>query len=219
MAHATLDIQAVSIDKVHPNTWNPNVQDERTFEATKESLDHFGYIAPVIVRPHPTREGEFEIVDGEHRWRALTEQGHDGTIDVVVGAFTDQQAKRLTVILNETRGSADKVELAKLFDSLDMDAADLIIGLPYTDEELDGLLKLADFDFDHFAGGSGQGEAPDPDDQWASIHVRVPMAVMPLWEDARQRAEKIAEGEPHGNVAVRNGLALEVIIADWMNSA
>ncbi len=74
MARKALKIQTVEVGKLHPNPWNPNRQDARTFEAERESIRNYGFIDPVTVREHPTINGEFEIIDGEHRWRAATEE-------------------------------------------------------------------------------------------------------------------------------------------------
>jgi len=54
-----------------------------------------------------------------------------------------------SLLLKETRGSADKIELAKLLEDINNDLGiETIIGLPYSSNELDELIKLADIDWD-----------------------------------------------------------------------
>jgi hypothetical protein len=141
----------VKASKLHPNTWNPNKTTHRQQQAIGESLDFHGQLLPLIVRPHPELEGEYEIIDGEHRY---IEAAHntDAEIDVnIVEGLTDAEYKRLTIVLNETRGQADKIELAALLSELDKAMGnDLMTALPYDPGELDELIKLADYDWDSF---------------------------------------------------------------------
>ena len=76
----------------------------------------------------------------------------DAKIDVnIVEGLTDAEYKRLTIVLNETRGQADKIELAVLLSELDKTMGnDLMTALPYDPGELDELIKLADYDWDSF---------------------------------------------------------------------
>lgn len=200
-----------STDIVHPNPWNYNKQSDRVQEATRESIAQFGFIDPVTVRPHPDLKGQYQIVDGEHRWRAAVDLGVE-KIALAVINVTDVEAKKLTIILNETRGSGDKVDLASLIAEISDELGDdLVTGLPYSDEELEGLLKLTEFDMGGFA--AAPDPVVDPLDQWETIHIRVPAAVVELWERARENVE---DGEPHSDLPVRNGLALESILADFL---
>lgn len=149
-----LSIQHVALDKVVPNPWNPNRQNERQFEAEVESIADNGFIAPILVRKLGMR---FEIIDGEHRWKALRKIAEDGiegkgnipslveslTIPAIVLAVDETQAKKLTIIMNETRGRADIGELTKLLQDLAVNLGDdLLTGLPYTQSQLEELMNM-----------------------------------------------------------------------------
>lgn len=131
-----VDLRVADLD---PNPWNPNVQSEIVSRATRESIEHFGFVAPVAVRRSAT-EGRYEIVNGEHRWREATDLGHD-TIPAVILDLTDAQAKKLTVVLNETTGDPDVVRLGQLLVQME-ELDDFRVGLPYSDEELEHLLLI-----------------------------------------------------------------------------
>lgn len=148
------------MEQVLPNPWNPNRQTERQFRAEVESILDNGFLLPIIVRPSLSG---WEIIDGEHRLRAMreiVESGEKGVgnvpdlvgrgvIPAVVVDLDDARAKRLTVILNETRGRADTASLAALLAEIQPEFGDdLLVGLPYTGTELDGLLQMTDFDWD-----------------------------------------------------------------------
>lgn len=209
-----LDTCVVPIESLHENTWNPNRQSERAFEAEKESITEFGFIDPVTVRKHPKKKNAYEIIDGAHRVRAMRELGHEDISVNVIEASTSE-AKRLTIILNETRGAPDRIDLATLLVDLrdEIGEESLLVGLPYSKDEMDGLLKLPDFDFNQFEKNETESEN---DEAWKTISVRVPESVFNLWEEARDKVEEMGNITPNDTTAIRNGQALEALIADWM---
>lgn len=171
-----LEVRRVPVAALHPNPWNPNKQDERTYAAERESIREHGFIDPVLVRPHPDHLGEWQIIDGEHRWRAAQDEGAT-EIDIIPRAFTDTAAKKLTIILNETRGNADVALLGKLIADLstELSPEDLRLGLPYSDAEMKHLLDVGKLDWDQFKPGGDL--PPDPgggggDDEGHAVTLR-----------------------------------------------
>lgn len=118
---------------------------DRQQEAIAESLNEYGQVLPIIVRPHPEIEGEYQIIDGEHRFNISKQSICCNIIDA-----NDVTAKKLTIVMNETRGEADKIELASLLAELSKETDDLLTALPYSQDELNELVKLADVDWDQF---------------------------------------------------------------------
>jgi hypothetical protein len=159
-----LELINIKHSDIVPNDWNPNKQNERAFEAEIESITDNGFVQPVTVRKHPTMKGKYQIIDGYHRWLALQKIFADKSLQTaplksivttqelpcVVLDVTDAQARKLTIILNETRGRAELGELGILLESIQVDFGDdLIRGLPYSQGQLDDLLSLAEFDWDN----------------------------------------------------------------------
>ena len=159
-----LELINIKHSDIIPNDWNPNKQNERAFEAEVESITDNGFVQPVTVRKHPTQKGKYQIIDGYHRWLALQKIFADKSLQTaplknivttqelpcVVLQVTDAQARKLTIILNETRGRAELGELGILLESIQVDFGDdLIRGLPYSQGQLDDLLSLAEFDWDN----------------------------------------------------------------------
>lgn len=145
-----LEIVDLPVGEIDPNPWNPNKQSEKVARAERESIQRFGFIDPVTVRPHPEQEGRWQIIDGEHRWREASSLGHT-TIPAVVLPLGEAEARKLTVVLNETRGEADVVLLGALLADLKrLDEDSFADALPYTDGELEHLLSLGDEDWDRF---------------------------------------------------------------------
>jgi hypothetical protein len=158
-----LEIVYLPTEKLHPNPWNPNQQNPGVARALAQSLDAYGHIAPVSVREHPEVAGEWQIIDGEHRWREAVRRG-DATVPCVVLDLDEAQARKLTVILNEVSGDADVALLGKLLvqlQDLDLPEGELGVALPYSDSELEHLLSLGREDWDEFHGRLGAGNDGD----------------------------------------------------------
>lgn len=132
-----------------PNPWNPNKTTKRQQAALSESLNEYGQVLEIVVRPSPTETGKYQIIDGEHRYEELP----DTVFANVIHGLPDADAKKLTVILNETRGAADKVELAQLLAEIDKELGGgekAMAALPYDEQEYLELIKLAEHDWDNY---------------------------------------------------------------------
>ena len=140
---------AVEKAKIHPNPWNPNQMNPRQQDAVAESIETYGQVLEILVRPHPEIPGEYQIIDGEHRFNI----SGDTVYCNVVENLSEADAKKLTVVMNETRGSADKISLARLLADLEPEFGDLAAlnqGLPYEENELKELIALAAVDWENF---------------------------------------------------------------------
>jgi len=63
--------KSVPIEHVHPNALQPRQEfDPEALKALSASIEENGVLQPILVRRHPERAGEYEIVAGERRWRA-----------------------------------------------------------------------------------------------------------------------------------------------------
>lgn len=131
----------IKTSQLSPNDYNPNKTTERIDEAIRKSLQHYGQVLEILVRPDPDNKGKFIIIDGEHRFNHADKEVY---VNVVHG-LNENDAKKLTVILNETRGKADLIELSELLSQLndELDTEELKTGLPFTEEELSNLLEIA----------------------------------------------------------------------------
>jgi ParB/RepB/Spo0J family partition protein len=158
----------VPIEHLEPNPWNPNRQSDTIQKAERESISTYGFIDPITVRANPLHEqGEsdapWQIIDGEHRWGAAQDL-ELAEVPIVVIKVDDSTAKKLTIILNETKGESDLPSLgALLADIRSSEDEGFEIALPYTKAELDNLLSLADVDWSAYErsngddGGNGDG--------------------------------------------------------------
>lgn len=111
-----VDVVSLKIDKVEPNPTNPNELPEDKMDTLKQEIRESGFKQPILVREKEDSSG-WEIIDGEHRWRALRELGADSIPAVVVEAG-DDEAKIGTISMNLLRGEFIPIKLALLLADL-----------------------------------------------------------------------------------------------------
>jgi len=151
--------QKIDIKLITKNPWNPNQMDKKTLKAEKESIEKYGVVAPIIVRP---LKNKYQIIDGEHRYIVCSELGYKLIPSVIIDGLENKDAKKLTIILNETKGSNDKIELGKLLGELEKDFGDnLKIGLPFNDDDLNDLIEFGNVDWDKYETGNKGDIAQD----------------------------------------------------------
>ena len=141
MKKEDLKVHDWDITQIYPNSWNPNMTSKRVDEAIRESIGTYGMVDPITCRRHPELDGALQIIDGEHRLEACKEMGFK-TVPVVVLDINDANAKKLTIIANETRGRAEKTSLSQLVAEIaeELDADQLMLGLPYYEDELENMI-------------------------------------------------------------------------------
>lgn len=113
------ELKTVPIDQLEPNSWNPQAEDEATFNRLREEIRKVGYIEPVKVVP--LENGKLRIIGGEHGWRAAMAEGLE---DIPVIILTDSKwkdedlQKFVTVRLNVIHGKMDVEKFAKLYNEM-----------------------------------------------------------------------------------------------------
>jgi ParB-like chromosome segregation protein Spo0J len=206
----------ISKSLLDPNPWNPNRTNPRQQQAISESLATYSQVLDLIVRPSPDNPGRYQIVDGEHRYDALA----DDVYVTVLHGLSDGDAKKLTIILNETRGEADKVELAQLLADLsgEFSDEDLLNALPYDPTELEELIKLADADWGQFDDQFNQGDSGTQDagnSEFTTITARVPVEAMDVIQQAYDLVG--SERDFHKSKEIAWGQFLESVAADFLS--
>ncbi len=102
----------VPLDKVFANPDQPRRSfDADALEDLARSIREKGIIQPLIVRPRPGHDGEYQIVAGERRWRAAQmAQLHD--LPVLVRDLDDTEVLELAIIENIQRADLNPIEEA-----------------------------------------------------------------------------------------------------------
>lgn len=107
----TEDLREVGVGELHPGRFQPRrtIEDEQLAELAG-SIREQGLISPIIVRPD-NREGGFEIIAGERRWRAVRKLGWD-KVTVIVKDFDDKKTLAVALIENLQREDLNPIEEA-----------------------------------------------------------------------------------------------------------
>jgi ParB family chromosome partitioning protein len=102
----------VPVERVHANPDQPRrAFNEEALAELSGSIKEKGIIQPLIVRAHPSRNGDYEIVAGERRWRAAQmAQLHE--VPVIVRAFDDTEVLEVAIIENIQRADLNPVDEA-----------------------------------------------------------------------------------------------------------
>lgn len=105
----------LKITEVEPNREQPRKKfDEDALLELAESIRQFGVLQPLIVQK---REGYYEIIAGERRWRAAKIAGLK-EIPVIIKEYTDQEIVEISLIENIQREDLNPIEEAQAFKRL-----------------------------------------------------------------------------------------------------
>jgi ParB family chromosome partitioning protein len=127
--HQLRSTKDVPIEQLHPNADQPRRRfADEALEELSESIRTNGVLQPILVRHHPARAGEYEIVAGERRWRAA-QRAQLHQVPVVIRDIDDGQALELALVENLQREDLSPLEEADAYHRL-MDS------FAYTQESL-----------------------------------------------------------------------------------
>ncbi|MDQ2942781.1 MAG: ParB/RepB/Spo0J family partition protein [Candidatus Dormibacteraeota bacterium] len=108
-AEASGALRELPIGNVLPNPYQPRTHvDEDALVELTASIEASGLLQPVIVRP---RNGKFELIAGEQRWRAVQRLGW-AKIPAVVKDVDDQTLLTLALIENLQRNDLSAIDEA-----------------------------------------------------------------------------------------------------------
>jgi len=204
--------ETIPAERISVNRWNPNRMTAAMYAKALESIKTYGFVDPLTVREDMTRGGiepVYEIIDGEHRFRAGSDLGMTEFPCVVVHGLTDDQARKLTVVLNELHGQADPDKMGDLLSDLlsRTDLEDLMVALPYDESVLAGFLGTLP-SLPELVSPEPAPAPPSDKEPWVERLYRMPKSVSLIIDEA---IEKAADGEK-----VEKWQALERVCADYL---
>lgn len=85
---------------------------EDQVEELADSIREKGVLQPILVRPAPGAEGEWQIVAGERRWRAAQRAGLK-TVPVLIRELDDLEVLEVAIVENVQRADLNAVEEAQ----------------------------------------------------------------------------------------------------------
>jgi ParB family chromosome partitioning protein len=110
------EINKIPIDEIIPNRFQPRtVFDDEKIEELSRTIHTHGIIQPIVVRP--LEDGQFEIIAGERRWRAMKKLGWD-LVPAIIKNFNDTETASVALIENLQREELSPIEEAIAYGKL-----------------------------------------------------------------------------------------------------
>lgn len=108
----------IGIEFLEPGSAQPRREfDEKALQDLADSIKTHGLLQPILVRADKHRDGHYEIIAGERRWRAAQlAQLHE--VPVVVLDLTDVEALEIALIENLQREDLNPIEEAMGYQKL-----------------------------------------------------------------------------------------------------
>lgn len=118
---AKITVEQIDLDDIQADPQNVNRMSDRHYRALREDIKQRGYVQPVIVRKlpderHEPDEPSYQIIDGEHRWRALGELGVK-SVPCVIQTADDIDAQVQSLVTN-LHGSFVPIRMANMLANL-----------------------------------------------------------------------------------------------------
>lgn len=120
----TIPINSISPSLDQPRHYFP----EDELLALSASIRERGVLQPILVRVHPKKNGQYEIVAGERRWRAAQRAGLE-VIPALVKEYSDSETLEVGLLENIQRQDLNSIEEADAYRRL-------IEGYGHTQESL-----------------------------------------------------------------------------------
>ncbi len=138
-----ISIQAILLDKLIAHPDNPNRMSKANLAKLVRNIDQTGQYEPIIVRLHPQSKGCFQIINGEHRCKALAKLGYK-KVNSIVWDVDDEQADILLATLNRLVGTDQVDKKLALLKRLNkkIKAGELAKFLPATAKQIERLVNL-----------------------------------------------------------------------------
>ncbi|MBI4337879.1 MAG: ParB N-terminal domain-containing protein [Chloroflexi bacterium] len=147
MQAVQLALQDIPIELLEPHPENSNLMSTETLQKLRRHIERTGMYEPLTVRPHPWKEGRFQVINGHNRLRVLRVLNYE-LAHCVVWNLDDEQARLYLATLNRLSGADLPERRAALLESLlsSFPVDELSLLLPDDKKQLEELEKLSRLD-------------------------------------------------------------------------
>jgi len=147
------DLQVTQLLKA---PWNYKGESSKLSSKLLNGLKENGQIETMLVRWIENTDGidYYEVANGNHRLDQLNAAGIDAVHVFSLGECSLNKAKKLAILLNETRFKPDEIKLAETIrDLLGEEHHDILAQtLPFDANEMLDMKNMLDFDWSQFSG-------------------------------------------------------------------
>jgi ParB family chromosome partitioning protein len=105
----------MALTTLEPSPFQPRARvREEDLQELAASIRTQGVLQPILVRPHPSRHGTYQIIAGERRWRAAQLAGLS-TVPCFIRSMADAEASAAALVENLQRQDLNPIEEAEGF--------------------------------------------------------------------------------------------------------
>ncbi len=161
MQTGQMTLQDIAVDLLEDHPENSNFMDAETLKKLRRHIEQTGRYEPLTIRPHPSEEGRFQIINGHNRLRVLRALNYQ-TARCVVWNLDDDQTRLYLATLNRLAGGDVPERRAALLEGLLATFAidELSTLLPDDRGQLEELERLSRIELDELAGpGTAEGNS------------------------------------------------------------
>lgn len=109
------EVKQIAVSDIVPSPYQPrSVFDDERIDELCQTIKTHGVIQPIVVR---VRNGKYELIAGERRWRAVTKLGLEH-IPAIIREINDSQAASIALIENLQREGLTSLEEAIAYQKL-----------------------------------------------------------------------------------------------------
>lgn len=97
-----MNLEKVKTRQISPDPQNPNLMTKDEMEHLRNSLKQLGYLQPIIIDENNV------IIDGEHRWQALKDQGIEEIEVIRLPNLSSAKKRLIRQAMNKIHGTHDR---------------------------------------------------------------------------------------------------------------
>lgn len=143
-------LQDISIDKLHSSAYQPRDNfSEEGMASLAATIEQLGVLEPLIVRLSMQKQGHYEIVAGERRFRAAKRAGLT-IVPCLLSNYTNEQAAQIALIENTCREGlnpiAEALAIKRLATDFRYSHEEIAMLLGVSRSQVSNLLRLLNLD-------------------------------------------------------------------------
>ena len=141
-----MELVHLPLERLQQSPWTPNRMDEAMLDRLRESLERYGLVQNLVVRP--VGDNRYEVLSGNQRLQVLRESGAYHSAPCAVVKLGDAQARLLSQALNRIQGEDDLGLRAELLREIleTLPQEDVLKVLPETARSLEAMASLGQAD-------------------------------------------------------------------------
>ena len=159
MHKGQMTLQDIPVDLLVAHPENSNFMNAEALKKLRRHIERTGRYEPLTVRPHPSEEGKFQVINGHNRLRVLRALNYQ-TAHCIVWNLDDDHTRLYLATLNRLSGNDIPERRAALLESLlaTFDIDELSTLLPDDTKQLEELQRLSRLEPDEVVGRNTGGE-------------------------------------------------------------